>query len=49
VLIGSGAKAREHLLVEDRGRNPRRPCIDDEPDRVRPDVDDRYGLGCLQT
>jgi len=49
MLIGSGAKAREDFLVEDRGRDPRRAGIDDETDRVRPDVDDRYGLGCLQT
>ena len=36
-----GAEAGQHLFVEDRRRDPRRPGIDDEPDRVRPDVDDR--------
>jgi hypothetical protein len=46
--VEPGAEAGEHFLVEDGRRNTRRPGIDDESDRVRPDIDDRDRLGGLQ-
>jgi hypothetical protein len=47
-LVETGAEAGEYFLVEDGRRNTRWPGIDDEPDRVRPDIDDRDRLGRLQ-
>ena len=43
--LEAGAEAREHFLVEDRRRDSCRPGIDDQPHGVRPDVDNRDGLG----
>ena len=48
VTLDPGAEPREHLLVEDRRRDPRRSGIDDEADRVGSDVDDRLWLGMRQ-
>ena len=39
--VETNAKTGENFFVEDRGWNARRSCIDDEPNRVRPDIDDR--------
>jgi hypothetical protein len=47
-LVETGAEAGEHFFVEDRRGDARRPGIDDEPNRVRPDIDDRDRLGRLQ-
>ncbi len=44
----AGAEPGQHLFVEDRRRDPRRTGIDDEPDRVRPDVDDGRGFAFRQ-
>ena len=50
-MIEAGAKPGQHLLVEDRRWDPRRPGVNDEPDRIRPDVDDRrrFGTGQLSS
>ena len=45
-LAGRGeraAEAAQHLLVEQRRRRPAGILVDDEPDRVRADIDDRNG------
>ena len=36
----AGAEARQDFLVEERRRRAGEPLVDDETDRVRPDVDD---------
>ena len=45
-LAGGGDRAAEpaqHLLVEQRRRRPAGILVDDQPDRVRADIDDRNG------
>ncbi len=42
------AEAGEHFFVEDRGRRPRQPLIDDEAHRVRADIDDGDGRPMLE-
>ena len=44
VVAETRAEAGHHLLVEDRRGRPLPPRIDDQPDRVRTDVDDCDGL-----
>jgi hypothetical protein len=46
--VEPGAEPGKDLFVEDRSRDARRPGIDDEADRVRPDVDNRRGFGRFQ-
>ena len=36
------AEAGQHLFVEDRRQAAGEPLVDDEADRVRPDIDDRH-------
>ena len=43
----AAAEAGQHLFVEQHGRRARQPLIDDETDRVRPDVDDRQRSAVL--
>src|SRR5262249_38501756 len=35
----ASAEAAQHFLVEKNGRRPRMAFIDDETDRIRPDID----------
>ena len=35
------AQPAQHLFVEDRRRTADKPLVDDEPNRVRADIDDR--------
>ena len=49
VSIEPGAEPAQRLLVEPRERRAAEPVVDDEPDRVGADVDDREGrpiVGC---
>ena len=43
------AEARQHLLVEDRGRAAGEALVDHEPHRVRADIDDRDRRSMIET
>ena len=43
-LTGAPTQPRRHLFIEQYGRCPGRPVIDDETHRIRPDIDDRLWL-----
>jgi hypothetical protein len=46
--IEAATQSRQHLLVEDRRRDALRSGIDDEPDRVRSDVDNANRFAVFQ-